>query len=158
MANTCVVTFDVFEAILQELLHRWHCEVSAILQLHEKWNRESTEEFNSTVFVERLGIAIIEIRTDGFPVVQENTLLFVKILDDADRIVCSEDVLDDGFYKGTLIDGAVFGFCIRHFDFSKPRRIVRLIEVIDVLDGPFNFSLFDGAENPLWKARQILNV
>ena len=47
-------------------------------------------------------------------------------------------------------------FC--HFDFSKPRRIIRLIEVIDVLDGPLIVTLFDRAENPLWKARQILNV
>jgi len=85
VTNTRVVTIDILEAILQQLLHRWHGEVSAILQLHEKWNRESTEEFNSTVLVERLGIAIIEVRTDGFPVVQKNTLLLVRILDDADR-------------------------------------------------------------------------
>src|SRR5262249_14042250 len=43
-----------------------------------------------------------------------------------------------------LIDGAIFGLCIRHFDFSEPRRILRFIEIIDVLDGSFNLSLFHG--------------
>src|SRR5262249_52238408 len=95
MTNTRIVTVDILEATLQQLFHRWHRVASTILQLHEKWNRETTEKFNSTVFLKRFGVTIIEVRANGFPIVQENTLLLIKILDDADWVVGGENILDD---------------------------------------------------------------